>query len=109
MAEWSNAAVLKTVVPRGTGGSNPSSSAEQLRATAYGNRFLLLPYAVALALWGSGIPAVAGAYDEIKSSYYKMKTIAAIKHMLETEAKYQSLHYLMKGFYPEMSTYAYRI
>ena len=27
MAEWSNAAVLKTVVPRGTGGSNPSLSA----------------------------------------------------------------------------------
>ena len=27
VAEWSNAAVLKTVVPRGTGGSNPSSSA----------------------------------------------------------------------------------
>ena len=29
VAEWSNAAVLKTVVPRGTGGSNPSSSANQ--------------------------------------------------------------------------------
>ncbi len=27
MAEWSNAAVLKTVVPQGTGGSNPSFSA----------------------------------------------------------------------------------
>ena len=27
MAEWSNATVLKTVVPRGTGGSNPSLSA----------------------------------------------------------------------------------
>lgn len=27
MAERSNAAVLKTVVPRGTGGSNPSLSA----------------------------------------------------------------------------------
>ena len=27
MAEWSNALVLKTSVPRGTGGSNPSSSA----------------------------------------------------------------------------------
>ena len=26
MAEWSNAAVLKTVVPQGTGGSNPSRS-----------------------------------------------------------------------------------
>ena len=30
MAEWSNAAVLKTVVPQGTGGSNPSSSAYKL-------------------------------------------------------------------------------
>jgi hypothetical protein len=29
MAEWSNAAVLKTVVPRGTGGSNPSLSAKK--------------------------------------------------------------------------------
>ena len=28
MAEWSNAAVLKTVVPQGTGGSNPSFSAK---------------------------------------------------------------------------------
>ena len=30
VAEWSNAAVLKTVEPRGSGGSNPSSSANQL-------------------------------------------------------------------------------
>ena len=29
MAEWSNAAVLKTVVPQGTGGSNPSLSAKE--------------------------------------------------------------------------------
>jgi hypothetical protein len=28
MAEWSNALVLKTSVPRGTGGSNPSFSAK---------------------------------------------------------------------------------
>ena len=28
VAEWSNAAVLKTVVPQGTGGSNPSFSAD---------------------------------------------------------------------------------
>jgi hypothetical protein len=28
MAEWSNATVLKTVVPKGTGGSNPSLSAQ---------------------------------------------------------------------------------
>jgi accessory colonization factor AcfC len=27
LAEWSIAAVLKTVVPEGTGGSNPSASA----------------------------------------------------------------------------------
>ncbi len=31
MAEWSNAVVLKTIVPRGTGGSNPSFSAPFLR------------------------------------------------------------------------------
>src|SRR3989338_11379276 len=30
LAEWSIAAVLKTVVPRGTGGSNPSLSAGNL-------------------------------------------------------------------------------
>lgn len=29
MAEWSNAAVLKTVELRGSGGSNPSSSASK--------------------------------------------------------------------------------
>ena len=29
MAEWSNAAVLKTVVLKGTGGSNPSLSAKR--------------------------------------------------------------------------------
>ena len=31
MAEWSNAAVLKTVVLQGTGGSNPSLSAKTKR------------------------------------------------------------------------------
>ena len=31
MAEWSNAAVLKTVEGHTSGGSNPSSSAEQTR------------------------------------------------------------------------------
>ena len=30
VAEWSIATVLKTVVPRGTGGSNPSFSAQSL-------------------------------------------------------------------------------
>lgn len=30
MAEWSNAPVLKTDVPQGTGGSNPSLSALSL-------------------------------------------------------------------------------
>ena len=34
MAEWSIAAVLKTVVLRGTGGSNPSLSAERQRQKA---------------------------------------------------------------------------
>ncbi len=34
MAERTNAAVLKTVVPRGTVGSNPTSSARKLQACA---------------------------------------------------------------------------
>ena len=29
LAEWSNAVVLKTIVPKGTGGSNPSLSAKK--------------------------------------------------------------------------------
>jgi len=33
MAERSNAAVLKTVVPKGTGGSNPSLSAKSVKAS----------------------------------------------------------------------------
>ena len=36
MAEWSNAAVLKTVVPKGTGGSNPSFSAKETRNKCFG-------------------------------------------------------------------------
>ncbi len=36
MAEWSIAAVLKTVVLKGTGGSNPSFSAEQVLEIGYG-------------------------------------------------------------------------
>ena len=35
MAEWSNAAVLKTVVLKGTGGSNPSLSAERCKSLIY--------------------------------------------------------------------------
>ena len=31
MVEWSSTTVLKTVVPRGTGGSNPSLSANRLQ------------------------------------------------------------------------------
>ena len=38
MAEWSNALVLKTSVPRGTGGSNPSLSAK----TTENKRFTLV-------------------------------------------------------------------
>ena len=38
MAEWSIAAVLKTVVLRGTGGSNPSLSARK-RQIKYSNLF----------------------------------------------------------------------
>ena len=35
MVEWSITAVLKTAVPRGTGGSNPSLSAKGCKSTSY--------------------------------------------------------------------------
>ena len=40
LAEWSNALVLKTSVPQGTVGSNPTSSAEKV----FGGKFLGTPY-----------------------------------------------------------------
>ena len=47
MAEWSNAAVLKTVVPQGTGGSNPSFSAKLKKARQQpGFLFSLVPLKV---------------------------------------------------------------
>ena len=54
MAEWSNAAVLKTVVLKGTGGSNPSLSAVKVRInqirtffcrlTIYNSRFAFFDF-----------------------------------------------------------------
>ena len=52
MAEWSNAAVLKTVVPQGTGGSNPSFSA---RAFEYKTRTKVW---VLYFLWDSTVKCV---------------------------------------------------
>jgi hypothetical protein len=40
MAEWSIAAVLKTVEPQGSGGSNPSLSAKEISPTIVGLYFL---------------------------------------------------------------------
>ncbi len=39
MVEWSITAVLKTAVPRGTGGSNPSLSANSRNSMSYGYFF----------------------------------------------------------------------
>ena len=41
MAEWSIAAVLKTVVLRGTGGSNPSLSAKEFVNQVFTNSFFI--------------------------------------------------------------------
>ena len=38
MAEWSNAVVLKTIEPKGSGGSNPSLSATFIPKTSRGMR-----------------------------------------------------------------------
>lgn len=61
MAEWLNAAVLKTVVPQGTVGSNPTSSAK-LIAPFSERRFLILN---AMALRGR----VGSNYGSFKKLY----------------------------------------
>ena len=48
LAEWSIAAVLKTVEPRGSGGSNPSLSAKTIKKLAERLAFLLEIYCVAM-------------------------------------------------------------
>ena len=56
MAEWSIAAVLKTVVLRGTGGSNPSLSARK-RQVKYSNLFegFYLPFSCKEARGSEGM------------------------------------------------------
>ena len=50
MAEWSNAAVLKTVDLNGSGGSNPSLSANKLKLSALRWAFFVQ------GLTGAGLP-----------------------------------------------------
>ena len=75
MAEWTNAPVLKTGVPKGTGGSNPSPSVFLVMYYVYvlyspthdklyvgssatpGPRFILREYWP----WGNGLPECLGS------------------------------------------------
>ena len=50
MAEWSIASVLKTDVLRGTGGSNPSLSAEDLRNLLKVSKFLFVYVAICIVV-----------------------------------------------------------
>lgn len=59
MAEWSNAAVLKTVVLQGTGGSNPSTSATYLKQKIMITFIIII---LSLTIVGLGF-----AYKEITS------------------------------------------
>ena len=50
MAEWSIAAVLKTVVLRGTGGSNPSLSARRTKMSIFGIFFCFIAKQIAVGI-----------------------------------------------------------
>ena len=50
LAEWSIAAVLKTVEPRGSGGSNPSLSAKEYKKLAFRLAFFVFKRAKSLLL-----------------------------------------------------------
>ena len=75
VVEWSITAVLKTAVLRGTGGSNPSLSAERTK----GDQFLItffvyiLPYA--LCENKSYFPKnIDGKFQQIKKPYHNSST-----------------------------------
>ena len=71
MAEWSIASVLKTDVLRGTGGSNPSLSAERQRISKFGYPFLYCIYCSVWCLLSASFlvsravePGFEGGWDE---------------------------------------------
>lgn len=63
MAEWLKAAVLKTVVPKGTVGSNPTSSATTSINTRKGVFFI----AAAIESWGQKRKRAPLDLQDIKS------------------------------------------
>ena len=62
MVEWSITAVLKTAVPRGTGGSNPSLSANSRSSTSYGYFFIIIGTRSIVLI----------PYFEIQEAYYEV-------------------------------------
>ena len=57
MAEWLKAAVLKTVVPKGTVGSNPTPSARDFLKKLYGEMAELAEGARLLSEYGAKVPS----------------------------------------------------
>ena len=76
MAEWSNAAVLKTVDCNRSGGSNPSLSAERLQITDLQPFFMSISYILRLkSLFLGGIYK---EFIEIVKIFIKSRTISGM-------------------------------
>ena len=73
MAEWSNALVLKTSVPQGTGGSNPSASAKKKNKGPLLKRWVFL-YAK-LKLEKESFNSLNGSAVNSKTYLYDMRNL----------------------------------
>ena len=80
VAEWSIAAVLKTVELRGSGGSNPSLSARSRSKKVSRNRYLLLLYLGASSYADYGIENNRGGLPLLRSE--RTGTLAASRRVL---------------------------
>ncbi len=91
MAEWSIAAVLKTVDPQGSGGSNPSLSAPQKQQKTRTN--LRVFFVAAFAVFGGSSPQGNTERYRAKAGYKKGRKSRTIA----------SLHGFVKRFFTRYS------
>ena len=95
MAEWSNAAVLKTVDLHGSGGSNPSLSAQSSRDTAL--LFLLIRPAKFAGFFVFDNHSCKYIYKGVSSNTNNTSVVVSIK----TE---KSIRTLCRGLPPRLIT-----
>ena len=100
MAEWSKAAVLKTVVPQGTVGSNPTSSAIFLRGCRQAVRHQLpkLIYAGSIPVTRSILNLSSCFHISVQPSYEKNAKYYLSREIFVEKWCFCVKYYLIRDF-----------